>query len=201
MHCLYAPNNCLELNLCLTLNIFCHSVGLRPFILNTNFVILAMTMKTGAKSCHMHYSDVIMGTMAQITSLTSVYSTIYSSTDQWKHQSFASLAFVQGIHRWPLFSRTKGQKPGKCFHLMTSSCIKRLNRPCNVEKRWRQPLLKHLTKACAPEEDFTGQPNKVFQDTMLSGEKAENKMSRLRSWSLYLDIQSTRGIIKALKCH
>ena len=38
-----------------------------------------------------------MGVMAsQITSLTIVYSTIYSGTDQSKHQSFVSLASVTG---------------------------------------------------------------------------------------------------------
>ena len=47
-----------------------------------------------------HYTDVIMSTMAsQITSLTIVYSTVYSGADQRKHQSSASLAFVRGIHR------------------------------------------------------------------------------------------------------
>ena len=47
-----------------------------------------------------HYDDVIMSTIAsQITSLTIVYSTIYSGADQSKHQSSASLAFVWGIHR------------------------------------------------------------------------------------------------------
>ena len=47
-----------------------------------------------------HYNDVIMGAMAsQITSLTIVYSTVYSSLDQRKHQSSASLAFLRGIHR------------------------------------------------------------------------------------------------------
>ena len=47
-----------------------------------------------------HYIDVIMTTMAsQITSLTVVYSTVYSGADQRKHQSSASLAFVWGIHR------------------------------------------------------------------------------------------------------
>ena len=46
-----------------------------------------------------HYSDVIMGAKAsQITSLTIVYSTVYSGTDQRKHQKSASLAFVRGIH-------------------------------------------------------------------------------------------------------
>ena len=47
-----------------------------------------------------HNSDFIMGTMAsQITSLTIVYSTVYSDADQRKHQSSASLTFVWGIHR------------------------------------------------------------------------------------------------------
>ena len=50
-----------------------------------------------------HYSGVIMGTMAsQITSLTIVYSTVYSGADQRKHQSSSSLAFVRGIHWWPV---------------------------------------------------------------------------------------------------
>ena len=41
-----------------------------------------------------------MGGMAsQITSLTIVYSTVYSGADQRKHQSPASLAFVRWIHR------------------------------------------------------------------------------------------------------
>ena len=46
----------------------------------------------------LHYDDVIMGKMAsQITSLTIVYSTIYSGADQRKHQSSASLAFVRRV--------------------------------------------------------------------------------------------------------
>ena len=67
-------------------------------------------------------NDVIMTTMAsRITSLTVVYSTVYSDADQRKHQSSASLAFVWGIHRDRWIPRTKGQLRGKCFHLMTSS--------------------------------------------------------------------------------
>ena len=45
-----------------------------------------------------------------------------SGADQRKFQSFASLAFVGGIHRWPVKSPHKGQWRGKCFHLMSSSC-------------------------------------------------------------------------------
>ena len=42
-----------------------------------------------------------MGAMAsQITSLSIVYSDVYSGVDQRKYQSSASLPFVWGIHRW-----------------------------------------------------------------------------------------------------
>ena len=44
---------------------------------------------------------------SQITSLTIVYATIYSGTDQRTHQSPTSLAFVRGIPRW--IPRTKAQ--------------------------------------------------------------------------------------------
>ena len=55
-----------------------------------------------------HYDDVKMGAIAsQITSLTIVYSTVYSDADQRKHQSSASLAFVRWIHRWPVNSPHK----------------------------------------------------------------------------------------------
>ena len=48
-----------------------------------------------------------MGAMAsQITSLTIVYSTVYSGADQ-ENQSSASLAFVRGIHRGPVDSPHK----------------------------------------------------------------------------------------------
>ena len=56
-----------------------------------------------------HCNDVIMGAVAsQITSLTIVYSSVYSGADQRKHQSSASLAFVRGIHRSPVNAPHKG---------------------------------------------------------------------------------------------
>ena len=68
------------------------------------------------KTLPSHYSDVIMGAMAsQITSLTIVYSTVYSDADQRKHQSSASLAFVRGIHRWPVNSPHKWPVTRKMF--------------------------------------------------------------------------------------
>ena len=63
-----------------------------------------------------HYDDVIMGTItSQITSLTIVYSTIYSDADQKKHQSSASLAFARGIHRGPVNSPHKWPVTRKMF--------------------------------------------------------------------------------------
>ena len=53
-----------------------------------------------------------MGTIAsQITSLTIVYSTVYSG----EHQSSASLAFVWGIHRGPVNSPHKWPVTRKMF--------------------------------------------------------------------------------------
>ena len=64
----------------------------------------------------LHYSDIIMRAMAShITSLTIVYSAVYSGTDQRKHQSSTSLAFVRGIHRWPVNSPHKGPVTRKMF--------------------------------------------------------------------------------------
>ena len=57
-----------------------------------------------------------MSAMAsQITSLTILYSTVYSSANQRKHQSSASLAFVRGIHRWSVNSPHKGPVTRKMF--------------------------------------------------------------------------------------
>ena len=57
-----------------------------------------------------------MGVIAsQITSLTIVYSTIYSDADQRKHQSSASLSFVRGIHRGPVNSPDQWPVTRKMF--------------------------------------------------------------------------------------
>ena len=64
----------------------------------------------------LHHCDVIMSMMAsQISSLPIVYAIVYSGTDQRKHQSSASLAFVWGIHRWPVNSPHRGPVTRKMF--------------------------------------------------------------------------------------
>ena len=86
--CFFHNSNSLE-------NFFCCSL------------ITSLWTTTNLFRCN-HYNDVIMSTMtSHITSLTIVYSTVYSGTDQRKHQSSASLTFVQWIHRWPVNSPHK----------------------------------------------------------------------------------------------
>ena len=68
----------------------------------------------------LHYNDVIMTTIAsQITSLTVVYSTVYSEGRSKKTSKLRVTGLCVG-DRW--IPRTKGQLRGKCSHLMTSSC-------------------------------------------------------------------------------
>ena len=71
---------------------------------------------TGPEYYTSHYSGVIMDAAAsQITSLTTVNSTVYSSANQRKHQSTTLLAFVWGIHRWPVNSPHKWPVTRKMF--------------------------------------------------------------------------------------
>ena len=70
-----------------------------------------------------------MGVMAfQLTSLRIVYSTVYLGADQRKHQISASLAFVRGIHQWPMNSPHKGPVTRKMFPfddvIMNTNCDK-----------------------------------------------------------------------------
>ena len=86
---------------------------------NINDIISHIT----GQSCGspIHYSDIIMRPMAsQITSLTIVYTTVYSGGDRRKHQSSASLAFVWGIHRWSVNSPHKWPVTQKMFSLDAS---------------------------------------------------------------------------------
>ena len=99
------------------------------------------------------YSDVIMNVMAsQITGVLTACSTYCTGAGQRKHQSSASLAFVRGIHRWPVVPLTKGQLRGKCFHLMTSSLTSSL-------KWWRHQMetFSALLAICAGNSPVSGE--------------------------------------------
>ena len=80
---------------------------------------ISSILYTGMCSLYDHvtpYSDVIMSAMAsQITSVTIVYSAICSGADERKYQSSALLAFVGGIHRWPVNTLHKWPVTRKMF--------------------------------------------------------------------------------------
>ena len=126
-HCSYTIHSCLSINI--TNSWLIHgSICQYASVLLHLCIIVPDPVKLSTIRIHIpnpnnkaHYSDIIMGAMAsQITSLR-INSTVYSGANQRKHQSSASLAFVRGIHRSPMNSRTNGQLRGKSFHLMTAS--------------------------------------------------------------------------------
>ena len=83
-----------------------------------------------------------MGTMAsQITSLTIVYSIVYSDADQIKHQSSSSLAFVRGIRRRPVNSPHKWPVTRKMFlfddFIMHFYLVEYL---CHLPHHYHQPI-------------------------------------------------------------
>ena len=129
----YAGNGCYLLTLSIVSSWWysCHLVWFWHYFscysLHTTHKVHPMWKKQRGKSFNslplplkliIHYSDVIMSAMAsQITSITIVYSIVYTGADQRKHQSSAWGEFT-GHRKIP---HTKGQWRGKCFHLMTSS--------------------------------------------------------------------------------
>ena len=74
--------------------------------------IVLSVMDLASRYC----SDVITSAMlSQITGVSIVYSTVCSGADQRKHHSSASVAFVRGIHRWPVSFPHKGAVKRKMF--------------------------------------------------------------------------------------
>ena len=78
--------------------------------------------------------------VSQITSLTIVYSNVYSGADQRKHQISVSLAFVRGIHRWPVNSPHKGPVTRKMipFDDVVMCCYKTCKHLRNFHRKIKQ---------------------------------------------------------------
>ena len=88
--------------------------------------ILSKRIAFSLQCFYNHYNDVIMSAMAsQITSLTIVYSTVYSGADQRKHQSSALLAFCVGNSPVTVTSVTRKMFPfdDVIMHAGTSNCL------------------------------------------------------------------------------
>ena len=77
------------------------------------YVFMSLKSEAVCAGCRTQPEFITMA--SQITSLTIVYSAVYSGADQRKHQSSASLAFVRGIHRGPVNSPHKWPVTRKIF--------------------------------------------------------------------------------------
>ena len=90
---------------------------------------------------------------SQVTSLTIVYSTVYLDVVQRKHQSSASLAFVRGIHRWPVNSPHKGPVTRKMFPFDDVIMLNEmsLRQPVGYVTR---DVRYHVTFRCALRNDY-----------------------------------------------
>ena len=101
-----------------------------------------------------HYTDVIMGAIAsQITSLTIVYSIVYSDADQRKHQRTASLAFVQAIHRGPVNSPHKWPVTQKMFPF--DDVIMRTQNKTTTRSSCARPRVSSITECAWPRRRVT----------------------------------------------
>ena len=95
-----------------TLAAICRNIGIRDV-----FRIVSARETTYTSVYHpIHYSDVIMSAMAsQITSLTIIYSTVYSGADQENTSKLCVTGLLWGIHWWPVNSPHKGPVTQKMF--------------------------------------------------------------------------------------
>ena len=116
---------------------------------------------SGCAMTFVYYNDVIMGPMAfHITSLSSVYSTVYSRTDQRKLQSSASLAFVWEIQRRPVNSPYKEPVTRKMYPfddvIMSWACA--MTFVCNRRELFLAAFLHHYNGVImsAMESQITG---------------------------------------------
>ena len=120
------------------------------------FPCLHITMPVVPQIIH-HYNDVIMCAMAsQITNLTIIYATVYSRRGSKKTSKLRPLAFVRGIHRWPVNSPHKGPVMRKLFpyddvimyphHLRWIRYLVGISSTeiTFVTRRWHKPCLKAM---------------------------------------------------------
>ena len=139
-----------------------------------------------------HYNDVIMSMMAsQITSVSIVYSTVFSGPGQRKHQSSASLAFVRGIHRSPVNSPHKGPVTRKCFHLMTSSYARcaddlfvKADNPYDTRDKYKliQPLKRTTTYGLRSFQYFGAHVWNMLSINIKAAHSLHEFKSLIRSW-------------------
>ena len=87
-----------------------------PFWVTSTDSITLYKQRNVSLSVVIAISDVIMSAMSfRITGVSIVCSAVCSGSHQIQHKRSASLAFVRGIHRWPMDSPHKGPVTRKMF--------------------------------------------------------------------------------------
>ena len=101
------------------------------------------------------YSNVMMSTIAsQITGVSIVCLTVYSSVDRRKYQSSATLAFLRGIYHWPVEFPHKGSVTPKVFPfddvIMQSrpTFMRTIINIVQVTHGWSTHIISHMTAGC-----------------------------------------------------
>ena len=152
-----------------------------------------------------HHNDVIMNAMAsQITSVLIVYSTVCSGVDQ----SSASLAFVRGIHRWPVNCPHKGPVTWKIF--LFDDVIMWMNLLDERTPAWRLQVPRNKDKTTESRFDTIldsrdkDSGNKLDFERAIFRHSSAHQRTGDKNWiTLYksnrmLVCNSTRGICKVL---
>ena len=133
---------------------------------------------------HNNYSDVIMG-------IAIVYSTVYSGADQRKHQTSAPLAFVRGIHRWPVNSPRKWPVTRKIFPFDDVIMDK---------GRWRHNIkrLSALISLCEWSRLLMDSPHKTTGHWWMD---SPHKGPLMQSYAVFVDVETIAGDFKRHEFH
>ena len=110
-----------------------------------------------------HDNVVIMSVMAsQLTSLTIVYSTVYSGADTRKHQSSPSLTFLNVIHWWPVNSPHKEPVTRKMFPFYDVIMLGAWH--FAYEEWGREHRIHHLWRDCShARQAFQGPFHRIYE--------------------------------------
>ena len=77
--------------------------------------LIDWNMESHSKIHWNHCNNVISAVASKITGVSIVCKTVSTGSDERKHQSSASMAFLRGIHRWPVKSPHKKPLTRKMF--------------------------------------------------------------------------------------
>ena len=147
---------------------------------------------------------------SQITSLTVVYSIVYSGVNQRKYQSSASLAFVREIHRGPVNFSHKWPVTRKMFPfddvIMYAKYIYITNKNCS---RLNTPYRRATLLYCQSQVSMRWERYTPYKKFMSTGHKGEGRCKHeLKSGVLITKCNAATGeyfawfcLSRPLTCH